>query len=125
MAASRACESEWPASREAPAVGDGAVILVPTTSHAIRGERVRLSEVVKLVERSSLQSITRVNRERAISLYGSPAPGVDQQTAVDESLRIARETLEPFYAAAAQLTLDHAEGARADLEALEDDLQAA
>jgi HAE1 family hydrophobic/amphiphilic exporter-1 len=62
-----------------------------------RGERVRLSEVVRLVERSSLQSITRIDRERAISVYGSPAPGVDQQQALEESLRIAREVLPEGY----------------------------
>jgi len=62
-----------------------------------RGERVRLSEVVKLAERSSLQSITRINRERAISVYGSPAPDVDQQTAIDQSLKIAREVLPEGY----------------------------
>jgi TorA maturation chaperone TorD len=39
--------------------------------------------------------------------------------------RIARESREPFYAAAARLTLDHAEAVRTDLEAMEDALQAA
>jgi len=39
--------------------------------------------------------------------------------------RIARESREPFYAAAARLTLDHAEVVRAALDALEDDLEAA
>jgi TorA maturation chaperone TorD len=43
----------------------------------------------------------------------------------DYAGRIAREGREPFYAAAARLTLDHAEAVRGDLEAIEDDLQAA
>ena len=57
-----------------------------------------------------------------------------QRTFLDEHLlawlpdyagRIARESREPFYAAVAKLTLDHAEAVHADLDALEDDLQAA
>ncbi len=43
----------------------------------------------------------------------------------DYAGRIARESREPFYAAAARLTLDHAEAVRSALDALEDDLQAA
>ena len=39
--------------------------------------------------------------------------------------RIARESREPFYAAAARLTLDHAETVRTALDAMEDDLRAA
>ncbi len=64
-----------------------------------RGELVRLSEVVKLVEHSSLQSITRLNRERAISLYGNPAPGITQQVALDEAMKIAKEVLPEGYKA--------------------------
>ncbi len=62
-----------------------------------RGERVRLSEVVRLEAKSSLQSITRINRERAISVYGNPAPGVDQQSALEETQRIAKEVLPSGY----------------------------
>ena len=43
----------------------------------------------------------------------------------DYAGRIARESREPFYAATARLTLDHAEAVRSALDALEDDLQAA
>jgi TorA maturation chaperone TorD len=42
----------------------------------------------------------------------------------DYAGRIARESREPFYAAA-RLTLEHAEAVRRDLDAIEDDLQAA
>ncbi len=62
-----------------------------------RGELVRLSEVVRVVSTSSLLSITRLGRERAISVYASPAPGFTQQDAVDEAMRIARQTLPAGY----------------------------
>lgn len=62
-----------------------------------RGELVRLSEVVKVVPRTSLLSISRVNRERTITMYASPAPGYSQQEAVDETMKIARQSLPSGY----------------------------
>jgi HAE1 family hydrophobic/amphiphilic exporter-1 len=62
-----------------------------------RGELVRLSEVVKIVPRTSLLSVTRVNRERTISFYANPAPGYSQQEAIDEALKIAKSVLPPGY----------------------------
>lgn len=64
-----------------------------------RGELVRLSEVVRIVPRSSLLSITRVNRERTISIYAAPATGYSQQEAINESMQIAASVLpEGYYA---------------------------
>jgi len=62
-----------------------------------RGELVRLSDVVKLDQRSSLQSIRRINRIRAITLQGNPAKGIGQQEALTEAQRIGREVLPDGY----------------------------
>lgn len=62
-----------------------------------RGELVGLSEVVKIESGQSMLSISRVNRERAISIYANPASGFSQQEGVDEALRIAREVLPEGY----------------------------
>jgi HAE1 family hydrophobic/amphiphilic exporter-1 len=62
-----------------------------------RGELVRLSEVVTVKERSSLQSIRRINRIRAITVQGNPAPGTDQQTALAEAFKIGKEILPDGY----------------------------
>ncbi len=47
-----------------------------------RGEVIRLSEVVDIVEKPSLLSITRKNRERAIRMYANVAPGKSQGEAI-------------------------------------------
>ena len=62
-----------------------------------RGELVRLSDVVSVVTRSSLLSISRVNRQRTISVYAGTAPGISQQEAIDESLEIAKSVLPGGY----------------------------
>ncbi len=58
-----------------------------------RGELVRLSEVVRLSEGPSLQAIRRINRERAVTLFGNPAPGVSVEDALAEALRLSKENL--------------------------------
>jgi hydrophobe/amphiphile efflux-1 (HAE1) family protein len=62
-----------------------------------RGELVRLSEVVTLKEKTSLQFIRRINRVRAISIYGNPAPNMDQDTAMKEATKIVKELLPDGY----------------------------
>jgi len=62
-----------------------------------RGEIVRLSDVVDVKETTSLLSITRVNRERSITITANPAPGFSQQEAVSSAMKIARETLPQGY----------------------------
>ncbi len=64
-----------------------------------RGELVVLADVVKIVSSSSLLSITRINRERAISVYASPAPGFSQQEAITRAMSIARDVLPRGYSA--------------------------
>ncbi|HAM36463.1 MAG TPA: AcrB/AcrD/AcrF family protein [Elusimicrobia bacterium] len=62
-----------------------------------RGELVRLSEVMKIVEKPTLLSISRRNRERAIGLFANPAPGSSQAEALDEVRRAAKELLPEGY----------------------------
>lgn len=47
-----------------------------------RGEVIRLSEVVTIVEKPSMLSITRKNRERAIRMFANVAPGKSQGEAL-------------------------------------------
>jgi len=64
-----------------------------------RGELVKLSDVVKIKKELSLLSITRLNRERAITIYANPAPGFSQLESVEKAMTIAKETLpEGYYA---------------------------
>jgi len=62
-----------------------------------RGERVQLKEVVEIVQKPSYLSITRKNRERAISLFANVAPGKSQATALEEAGRIAGQVLPEGY----------------------------
>jgi hydrophobe/amphiphile efflux-1 (HAE1) family protein len=64
-----------------------------------RGELVRLSDVVKIVTTSSLLSITRINRERSIAVYASPAPGFSQEEAITRAMKITRDVLPEGYSA--------------------------
>jgi hydrophobe/amphiphile efflux-1 (HAE1) family protein len=61
------------------------------------GGLVRLSELVEIEEAPSLQSILRKNRERAITLTASIAPGFTQAQCVAEVERIGRELLPEGY----------------------------
>ena len=61
------------------------------------GEVVPLSAVVTAKENPSLFSITRKNRERAVSVYANPAPGHSQQEALDTVLKIGKEVLPTDY----------------------------
>ncbi len=61
------------------------------------GEVVPLSEVVSSQVKPSLFSITRKNRERAVSIYANPAPGRSQQEALNEVLKIGKQVLPEGY----------------------------
>ncbi|HXG63446.1 MAG TPA: efflux RND transporter permease subunit [Planctomycetota bacterium] len=61
------------------------------------GRLVKLSEVVRLVETPGVQSITRRNRARAITVRANLAPGASQKTASERIRAIAREVLPPGY----------------------------
>ena len=63
------------------------------------GEVVPLSEVVTSEVKPTLFSITRKNRERAISMFANPSPGHSQQEALDAVLKITKEVLPEEYRA--------------------------
>ena len=62
-----------------------------------RGELVQLKDVVAITEKPTLLTITRKNRERAISLFANVAPGKSQADALKEAGRIANEVLPEGY----------------------------
>jgi HAE1 family hydrophobic/amphiphilic exporter-1 len=64
-----------------------------------RGEMVQLKEVVSITKKPKPISITRRNRERAISLFANVAVGKSQTDALEEVGRIAKETLPEGYRA--------------------------
>ena len=61
------------------------------------GEVVPLSAAVTSEVKPTLFSITRKNRERAISLYANPTSGHSQQEALDEVSKIAKQVLPEGY----------------------------
>jgi multidrug efflux pump subunit AcrB len=61
------------------------------------GGLVRLGDVVSLDQRPTLQSITRRDRQRAITLTANLAPGVSQGKAIDRSMQIAQASLPDGY----------------------------
>ncbi|HSP14367.1 MAG TPA: efflux RND transporter permease subunit [Thermoanaerobaculia bacterium] len=63
------------------------------------GELVRLGDLVRIDQSPTLQTITRRDRERAITIFANVAPGVSQAVAVDRSLAIARSILPDRYRA--------------------------
>jgi HAE1 family hydrophobic/amphiphilic exporter-1 len=64
-----------------------------------RGELVALREVVKLEEQPSLQSIKRMNRERAITLFANAASGTSGDQALQIAMKIAKDKLPDGYRA--------------------------
>jgi HAE1 family hydrophobic/amphiphilic exporter-1 len=61
------------------------------------GEVVPLSSVVTAEVKPSLFSITRKNRERAVTIYANPAPGRSQQEALNEVGKIGKQVLPEGY----------------------------
>lgn len=62
-----------------------------------RGEQVFLKDVVKIEEKPTPLTITRKNRERAVSVFANIAPGKSQAKALDEINRIAKDVLPEEY----------------------------
>jgi len=62
-----------------------------------RGEVIRLDEVVSIIQKPSLLSISRRNRERAIAIFANPKPGVSQAEALEEAQKIGKEVLPDSY----------------------------
>ncbi|MCX5693144.1 MAG: efflux RND transporter permease subunit [Candidatus Omnitrophica bacterium] len=62
-----------------------------------RGEQVNLKDVIKITEKLTPLTITRKNRERAISIFANVAPGKSQVSAMDEVNKIAKGILPEGY----------------------------
>ncbi len=63
----------------------------------MHGELIPITEVVRIENTQTLQTITRKNRERSISVFANVAPGKSQGEAVETAKKIAEETLPPGY----------------------------
>ena len=63
----------------------------------ISGNLIPLSELVDIKESKASQAITRVNRQRAISVYGNLAPGQSQAKVLDRAKQISKELLPQGY----------------------------
>lgn len=61
------------------------------------GNLVALSEVVTIEESSAVQAISRVNRQRAISVFGNLAAGQSQAAVLARTEAITKEILSPEY----------------------------
>ena len=64
-----------------------------------QGGLVRLGDIVRIEQRPTLQTITRRDRERAITLFANVAPGVSQDDAIRRSMETARRILPDGYRA--------------------------
>ena len=62
-----------------------------------RGEQVPLKDVIKIIEKPTPLTISRKNRERAISIFANMAPGASQATALKEINTIAKRVLPEGY----------------------------
>lgn len=62
-----------------------------------RGELVRLSDIVRIEERRSLQQIARYDRERAVNIFANVKAGQSQAQAIEAAQRIGREVLPSGY----------------------------
>ena len=62
-----------------------------------RGELLRMDKVVKIVEKPTVISITRRNRERAIGIMANVVAGKSQADAIAEVKKIGKETLPENY----------------------------
>ena len=62
-----------------------------------RGEMLPLSKLVSIEQRPALQSISRLNRFRAITVYANPAPGHNQNEGLKMVETMGRETLPAGY----------------------------
>ncbi len=61
------------------------------------GELIPLGDMVRIESTTTLQSITRINRQRAISVTANLAPGASQATALEQAAKISKEILPPGY----------------------------
>jgi hydrophobe/amphiphile efflux-1 (HAE1) family protein len=64
----------------------------------IAGNLVPLSDLVEIKEQSASQTITRVNRQRAVAVFGNLAPGASQAKVLERTEQIVKEILPAGYA---------------------------
>jgi len=62
-----------------------------------RGQIIPLLDVVRVEEKPSLLTISREDRERAISIFGNMVKGKSQQQALEEATRISKQILPVGY----------------------------
>lgn len=62
-----------------------------------RANLIPITKVTKQETKPSLQSISRVNRQRAITVTANLKPGISQQSALDFVFKKSKEILEPGY----------------------------
>jgi hydrophobe/amphiphile efflux-1 (HAE1) family protein len=62
-----------------------------------KGEVIPLSQLVNFSEHTALPSITRRNRQRAITVYANPSTEVGQKMAIEEATLLAKKLLKPGY----------------------------
>ncbi|MDP3542779.1 MAG: efflux RND transporter permease subunit [Elusimicrobiota bacterium] len=63
----------------------------------VRGEMIRLSEVVDIKEQPTLLAITRKDRERSVGVFANVAASKSQAQVLDDVERIAKEALPEGY----------------------------
>lgn len=61
------------------------------------GNLIPLSELVDIQESKAIQSITRLDRQRAIAVFGNLAPGQSQSDVLAKTTKIAKEILPTGY----------------------------
>jgi len=63
----------------------------------IAGNLIPLSQLVQVSEKASTQSISRINRQRSISIFGNLAPGQSQSIVLKKAEQILKEILPVGY----------------------------
>lgn len=61
------------------------------------GNLIPFSELVTIEEGKATQGISRVNRQRAVSVFGNLAPGMSQSKVLDRAKEIINEIMPPGY----------------------------
>lgn len=62
-----------------------------------RANLVPIRQISKEEQKSSLQQISRVNRQRAISVFANLKPGVSQEAAMSKVMELGKQIKEPGY----------------------------
>jgi hydrophobe/amphiphile efflux-1 (HAE1) family protein len=63
----------------------------------VRGEMVNLADVTRILDKPTLLSVQREDRERSVTVFGNVAPGKSQADALATAHRVAKEVLPDGY----------------------------